>query len=267
METHKAVILAAGRGTRMQRPSETALLSDEQRKVAESGVKALMPVGRPFIDYTLSALGNAGYRKVCIVVGPGHQTLRDHCDAISGGRFDIEFAVQAEPLGTANAIAAAAAFAAYDPFLMINSDNYYPQSALTGMRSLNGSAVAAFTTEGIAGGNIPAERVRNFALLKVGVDGSLERVIEKPDPSQVPVGQILVGMNCWRFTPTIFEACRSIPLSSRKEYELTDAVAYSIERLNERFEAVVVNEPVLDLSSQADVAEVTIRLANVEVRL
>ncbi len=74
-------------------------------------------------------------------------------------------------------------------------------------------------------------------------------------------------MNCWRFTPTIFEACRAIPRSARNEYELTDAVAYAIAELDERFEMLVVDEPVLDLSTRADVIEVTRRLASVEVRL
>src|SRR4051794_29684188 len=70
-----AVILAAGRGTRMQHSHEDANLTKEQAAVARAGVKALIPVGRPFIDYVLSSLGDAGYKRVCLVIGPHHEEL------------------------------------------------------------------------------------------------------------------------------------------------------------------------------------------------
>jgi dTDP-glucose pyrophosphorylase len=73
-------------------------------------------------------------------------------------------------------------------------------------------------------------------------------------------------MNCWRFGPTIFEACRSIPLSSRNELELPDAVEYSMTSLGERYRVAHSNEPVLDLSSQGDIGRVTRQLADVAVR-
>ena len=44
-----------------------------------------------------------------------------------------------------------------------------------------------------------------------------------------------VSMNCWRFGPAIFEACRSIRPSPRGELEITDAVQYATDRLGERF--------------------------------
>src|SRR2546422_8404795 len=58
----KAVILARGLGTRMRRSDPTAVLDARQAAVAETGVKAMIPVGRPFLDYSLSALADAGYR-------------------------------------------------------------------------------------------------------------------------------------------------------------------------------------------------------------
>lgn len=266
----KAVILAAGRGTRMQRAHESANLDARQIDVAQSGLKAMMPVGRPFIDYVLSGLADAGYRRVCLVTGLNHDVLREHVRPFNSGRIEIEFATQHEPLGTANAMAAAADFVADDAFLLINSDNYYPVSALAGLRSLSGSGVAAFRPTGLCRGNITAERIRNFAILKLdGGSKHLQRVLEKPDDQtyETVKDKLLVSMNCWRFTPAIFEACRSIPKSARGEFELTDAVSHAIDRLGEPFEVLVVDEPVLDLSTQADVSEVTRRLASVEVRL
>jgi glucose-1-phosphate thymidylyltransferase len=266
----KAVILAAGRGTRMQRAHESTVLDPQQAEVANSGLKALMPVGgRPFIDYVLSGLADAGYGHACVVTGPAHDAIREHVRPFDGKRLAIEFAVQSEPLGTANAVAAASDFAAGAPFLLVNSDNYYPLAALAGLRELTGPGVAGFRPAGLCRGNIAPERLRNFAILSANVDGLLEKVVEKPDEAYFDRHResILIGMNCWRFTPAIFEACRAIPRSARNEFELTDAVAYAIDKLGERFEMLTIDEPVLDLSTRADVADVAARLATVEVRL
>jgi glucose-1-phosphate thymidylyltransferase len=265
----QAVILAAGRGTRMQRAEDAATLDASQAAAAQIGEKAMMPVGRPFIDYVLAGLADAGFRRVCIVTGPAHDALNKHVRALSGRRLTIEVVTQVEPLGTAHALAAAADFVGDDAFLMINGDNYYPTAALTGLRSLTGPGVAAFRLAGLCRGNIAAERLPQYAVLTADSDGNLERIIEKPREKYFAdhADSALISMNCWRFSPAIFEACRRIPRSARHEFELPDAVVYSIQNLGERFRLVVVDEPVLDLSTRADVAEVTRRMAAVEVRL
>jgi glucose-1-phosphate thymidylyltransferase len=265
----KAVVLAAGRGNRMRREQRTAHLTASQLEVAASGLKAMMPIGRPFIDYVLWSLADAGYRRVCLVLGPDHRALEDHCRGSKAGRIDVEFAIQQTAKGTADALSAAHDFVGDDPFLLVNGDNLYPQCALAGLRQLTGPAVAAFSPAALSRGNISADRLRNFALLLTGGDGLLARVIEKPTQQHFAHAGAspLINMNCWRFTPAIMDACRKIPPSPRGEYELTDAVNYAIEQMGERFSILAVNEPVLDLSTQADVAEVTRRLADMEVNL
>jgi glucose-1-phosphate thymidylyltransferase len=265
----KAVILAAGRGTRMQRAQVAATLDAAQTAAATSGEKAMMPVGRPFINFVLSGLADTGYRRVCVVIGPSHDALKQHVLSFNGGRLSIDIATQREPLGTANALLAAADFARSDSFLMINGDNYYPPGALEGLRSLSGSAVAGFRPSGLCRGNIAADRLPQYSVLLSDAEGRLERIIEKPGESyfQQHRDSILIGMNCWRFSPTIFEACRQIPRSSRNEFELPDAVEYARTKLNEPFQVLVIDEPVLDLSTRGDVADVTRRLTSIEVRL
>lgn len=104
--------------------------------MASQGIKALVPIDRPFLDYVMSGLAEAGYRHVCLVIGPEHDVVRDYYGSIERKRIEIHFAVQELPRGTADAVAAAEQFAAADPFLVINSDNYYPQEALRDLRSL-----------------------------------------------------------------------------------------------------------------------------------
>ena len=74
-------------------------------------------------------------------------------------------------------------------------------------------------------------------------------------------------MNCWRFGPTIFEACRSIDRSLRGEYEIPDAVLYSVQQQCVRFRIVPSDEPVLDMTGPGDIESVKSRLAHEEVSL
>ncbi|HEX7010469.1 MAG TPA: sugar phosphate nucleotidyltransferase, partial [Phycisphaeraceae bacterium] len=117
--------------------------------------------------------------------------------------------------------------------------------------------------------NVSPDRVTKFAVVEVNGDGYLRRVIEKPDQATIdalpePVG---VSMNCWRFDARIFEACSAIGPSPRGEYEITDAVQHSIDRLGARYRVLSYHAPVLDLSSREDIAPVAQRLRGTEVRL
>ena len=74
-------------------------------------------------------------------------------------------------------------------------------------------------------------------------------------------------MNCWRFGPSIFRACRAIRPSPRGEFEIPDAVQHVIHALGETFSAVQVRAAVLDMTSRTDIAAVAAILDKVEVRL
>jgi glucose-1-phosphate thymidylyltransferase len=266
----KAVILARGLGTRMRRADDEAALSDAERAAAETGVKALIPIDRPFLDYVLSALAEAGYRQVCLVVAPDHEAIRGYYRQTELTRLTLDFAVQVEPKGTADAVAAAEAFAGRDPFLVVNSDNYYPAEALRCLREQDGFAAALFERESmLSGSNIAPERVKSFAVAQISHDGMLERIREKPDAATLAAmpQPHWLSMNCWRFTPAIFEACRKISPSPRNEFEITDAVQYVIDVLRLPFHAVKVRAPVLDLTSRKDIATIKPLLSGVEVKL
>lgn len=269
-ELAKAVILARGLGTRMRRPADGTAIDERQARVADTGVKAMIPVGRPFLDYVITSVADAGFRDVCLVIGPEHHAIRDYYGREgAASRVRISFALQERALGTANAVAAASGFTAADEFLVINSDNYYPAAALEAVRLLRGYGLAGFDRAALVReGNVDDQRLSRYAVLQVSADGWLEAIVEKPDGrawERTPP-DALISMNCWRFGPSIYRAIESIGPSRRGEYELADAVTAAI-RAGDRYRVVRVEAGVLDLSQRADIPSVAARLAGIEVRL
>jgi dTDP-glucose pyrophosphorylase len=269
--TRKAVILARGLGKRMRAPDPSATLTQEQANSAASGAKGMIDFGsRPFFDYILSGLAEAGIAEICLVIGPEHDQIRKHYTHSGMQRIQVSFAVQAEPRGTADAILCAENFAGGECFLSLNSDNLYPVAAIRALSELNAPGLPAFELETlIRKSNISRERFTNYALLEIGADGFLKNIVEKPDPTTFASWPkpVCISVNLWSFGPGIFEACRQVAPSSRGELELPLAVQFAISNLGERFRALPFHDGILDLSSRADVATVAQRLTGIEVKL
>ena len=89
MKSIAAIILAAGKGTRMK----------------SKLVKVMHPLaGAPLIEYPLSAAREANASQTVVVIGHQAEAVRDYCS----GRKDIAFALQEEQHGTGHAVACAA---------------------------------------------------------------------------------------------------------------------------------------------------------------
>ena len=88
-------MLARGLGTRMRRDDAAAQIDGRQAAVAETGIKAMIPIGRPFLDYVLSAAADAGYRHVCLVIGPEQEAIREYYGSRGRRAADFTFACQA----------------------------------------------------------------------------------------------------------------------------------------------------------------------------
>lgn len=270
----KVVVMARGLGSRM-RHEASADLSPEQAYAAAAGAKAMMPLGgRPFLDHVLTRLADAGLVDACLVIGPEHTGVRDYYENLPTSRVRVSFAEQAEPRGTADAVAAAEDFVACDRFVVVNGDNLYPTDSVRALIAAPGSATVGYSRDGlVAHSNIPAERIAAFGLL--GVRGAtLVDLVEKPTAEAVAELQArtgdsaypLISMNCWLFEHTIFDACRRIGPSARGELEIVDAVR---ELLTDGvgFTVVPSDQGVLDLSARGDVAAVEAALAGREVHL
>jgi glucose-1-phosphate thymidylyltransferase len=273
----KAVVLARGLARRMRAADAEAPLEGAQAVAAEAGLKAMMPVGarlpggrhRPFLDYVLSDLADAGCERVGLVIGPEHDAIRGWYTTVSPPhRVRVTFLVQSEPLGTANAVLATEDWVGGDAFLVLNADNLYPAPVLRALVDLDEPALPAFSRgDLIAHSGISAERVGAFALVERTPDGYLAGIREKPGPEAMAAAgdRALVSMNIWRFAPAIFEACRDVPRSARGEFELPEAVALAVER-GARLRVLHARGEILDLSRRADVPAVAQRLAGRTVR-
>jgi dTDP-glucose pyrophosphorylase len=265
----RAVVLAAGRGTRMRQPDDAVRLGPAQHAAADAGLKMLVPIhGHPFLAYVLHELADAGYRRVCLVVGPGDDDpVRAAARSLPTTRLRLDLAVQPEPLGNAHAVAAAAPLLGDDPFLVVNGDNLYPAADLARLRDLDGPGLLGYHRETLVReSNLPRERVAAFALLETR-DGWLTGIVERPDAARLARSpDAPVSMTCWRFDRAVLDACRDVDPSPRGERELPDAVALAMAR-GSRFRVLPTRSGVLDLTGRRDIPSIEQRLAGREPRL
>ncbi|MDA1307809.1 MAG: sugar phosphate nucleotidyltransferase [Acidobacteria bacterium] len=270
------IVLARGLGSRMRaaQPDAVHPLTPAQRAAAAAGNKGMMPLTgadgreRPFLDWVLSAMADAGFTDVALVVAPSPSDgtadpLREYYTGRgTPRRLRLSFVVQAAPRGTADAVVAAAVWIAGRAFVVLNADNRYDTTDLRALREAPGPALPVYTrAELVARSGIAAERVAAFALLQITPDGDLADIVEKPDAALMASAgpQALISMNCWRGDTRVIQACRDVALSARGEFELPAAMRLAITR-GVRIRAIPATGPVLDLSRQDDVAGVVARL-------
>lgn len=263
-----AVLLAGGRGRRLQASDPSALATAAQRQAAARGLKALMPVGpagRRLVDYGLARLADAGCREAVIVVPPDHADLAAHLAAHRPAGLRVRFAVQPEADGTAGAVAAAAPLVDAPACLVVNGDNLYPAAALAAVAQLDTAGLAAFTRASLErDSGFSAARVSAFASVECDEDGWLTGLREKP-PVEAVAPATRVSMNLWRMDRALLDACAEVRPSSRGEREIPEAAMLAVAR-GTRVRVVDVGGVVLDLTTAADVAAVSRALAPEDTR-
>lgn len=204
----KAVILAAGKGTRME-------------GLCDALPKPLLPIAnQPLLAHTLGQMEAGGVTEALLVIGHQAQLVRMALGPECGG-IALDYVVQSNPKGTGEATALAEEFAAGEPFLMMFGD-------------IATSGIHVPEIVGIYRDEQPAAilSVRYFRDPASGgavyVDGTrVERIVERPQPGETTTHYINAGI--FVFPPKIFDLLRQVPLSPRGEYELTDALAMLID--------------------------------------
>lgn len=253
-----AVLLAAGRGTRLRDSDPAHLHTDAQREAAARGLKVMMPVdvdGGRWIDYASDALVRAGCTEIVLVVPPEHEDLRTHFARTPRPRLRLRFAVQAVPDGTAGAVLAAAPVVDAPSFLVVNGDTIYPVDAIGAVAAIDGCGLGAFSRRSLMeDSGLPAEKVAAFALAERDASGWLTGLVEKPSPATMDAQgpAALVSVNLWKMHRSMFDACRDISPSPRGERELPDAVLLAVAR-GTPFRVVEVAGHLFDLTTAADV--------------
>ncbi|MBC7218590.1 MAG: NTP transferase domain-containing protein [Hadesarchaea archaeon] len=207
----KAVILAAGLGTRM-------------RPLTFTKPKFLLPVaGKPALDHVVSLLRNAGVGSIAMVVGFGKDQIMERYGDGSGFGVRVEYLHQKELLGTANAVSLAEDFVGGERFLVMNGDTLVDQESLNNFivryRQL-GEGKNFSCLMGI----IEVEDPAQFGIVFADGDKVVD-IVEKPKR----VKSRLANAGIYLFDPIIFDAIRRTKKSKRGEYEITTSIKMMID--------------------------------------
>lgn len=198
----KAIVLAAGQGTRMG-------------PLTQNRPKVMLPVAnKPLLSHVILSACDAGIKEFVLVVGYHAEVVKEYFDDGSKMNVSIEYALQREQLGTADAVRAAQGLVE-DRFLMLNGDIIVSPQHIKNLVKQESEVIIA------------ARRVENpseFGVLEVR-DSKVLRIIEKPRKPSTN----LANAGIYVLSPSIFDAIRKTKLSFRNEYEITDSLQLLID--------------------------------------
>jgi dTDP-glucose pyrophosphorylase len=213
----KAVILAAGKGTRM-------------RDLTNETPKPMLKVqGRPILEHILVGLTNAGIREFCLITGYRAETIEAYFGDGSNWGAAISYARQEVQDGTGKAPELAKSFVGSDSFLLTYGDILVqPETYQRMVTRFSQSSFSGLITV------TPGEDVTKGGINFFDSEFCLKRIVEKPTPAQVAQlrqeGWVKPGQPVWYnagiyiFRPALFEFTARLEKSPRGEYELPDAV-------------------------------------------
>jgi len=205
----QAVILAAGRGTRM-RP-----LTDETPK------PMLRILGKPLLEYILEA-AEPFVDEFIIIVGYKAEAIK----AYFGNQFKgipIIYQEQKELLGTGHAIMSAENLIG-DRFLMLNGDDYVTRGVIE--KAIRYPLCIITKT---------VDNPSRFGIVE-SENGIVTGFEEKPPKPK----SRMASTNIWVMNRKLVELMKKQPRSERGEYEITDALKELIKTEKVNCEAITV---------------------------
>jgi dTDP-glucose pyrophosphorylase len=198
----KAVVLAAGRGTRMKS------LTDDCPK------PMLLLSGRPLLAHLIERMEEAGLREILLITGYKAHVVEDYFRQHPPGTAKLSYRLQEPQSGTGSAALLGEEFVGEQPFLLTFGDILVDADTYRAMFRLFAGAEAVLAV------NRVEDPCHGAAVYVAG--GRVTKVIEKPPKGTSTTPWINAGIYC--VGPRIFEELARVGLSPRGEYELTDAI-------------------------------------------
>jgi UDP-N-acetylglucosamine diphosphorylase / glucose-1-phosphate thymidylyltransferase / UDP-N-acetylgalactosamine diphosphorylase / glucosamine-1-phosphate N-acetyltransferase / galactosamine-1-phosphate N-acetyltransferase len=199
----KAVVLAAGRGTRM-------------RELTADFPKPMIEVrGKPVLQHIVEGLRDAGVRRFVIIVGYHAEAVRNSFGDGQRHNVDIEYVTQTVQDGTGRVVNLARNFIGDSPFILSYGDILIsPQNYKRVVDFSNDVEAIITVTRG--------EDVSKGGAVFVNEQMELVDLREKPKQGEPTSPWYNAGL--YAFRPSIFEFIAKLEPSPRGEYELTDAI-------------------------------------------
>jgi bifunctional UDP-N-acetylglucosamine pyrophosphorylase / glucosamine-1-phosphate N-acetyltransferase len=198
-----AIILAAGKSKRM--------LSETPKVLHQA-------CGRPMVEYVLDAARQAGCDRLVVVVG--HKA--DVVQAALQHHPDVQFALQAEQLGTGHAVMMTRDLLRdhAGPVLVLTGDTPLLRAAsLKGLLEEQSKHRAACVV-----GTAKTEQNEGLGRIVRSPDGDFLRIVEHKDATSEERAITEINTGCFAFDgPALFQALDQVrPNNSQAEYYLTD---------------------------------------------
>jgi dTDP-glucose pyrophosphorylase len=199
----RAVILAAGRGTRM-------------RELTNELPKPMIAVrGKPILLHIVEGLRDAGVTEVLIVVGYRADVVQDFFG--DGSRFGLGISYETQTVqdGTGKVVEMGRAFVGADAFILSYGDILVDPVNYRSLVRLDADTEAIVSVK-------RGEDVSKGGAVFVNAVFELIDLREKPKSGE-PISP-WYNAGVYAFRPSIFEYVTGLQRSSRGEFELTDAI-------------------------------------------
>ncbi|HPF35889.1 MAG TPA: NTP transferase domain-containing protein [Candidatus Krumholzibacteria bacterium] len=217
----QAVILAAGKGTRMK--SELPKVLHEM-------------AGKSLLDHVLAAVRAAAVPRTVVVVGHQHERVEAAVAAP-----DLSFALQSPQLGTGHAVQVAVPHLDADGYTVILAGDV-PLLLPETIRHLVRETVSAHAACSVLTCVVPDAGA--YGRIVKDAAGGLQAIVEARDatPEQLAIGEYNTGVFCFRTVDMIDALAKLDTDNDQGEYYLTDTVAHLV-RAGRPVQAVAIDDP------------------------
>jgi len=230
----KAVILAAGEGTRL-------------KPLTLTKSKHMIPIaGKPILEHLFIALKDGGITETILVVNHHQELIQNRFE--DGERYGlrIQYIKQEKLLGTANAISLVEEYIDGDGFLVAYGDLHIDPSVIS-------SAVEKYTEKNLDVLSVVyVEHPQRYGVVTVEND-KIKEIVEKPRLNSV--GKHPINAGIYVFSNKIFQEIRKTPKSKRGEYEITDTIQRLLNRDVQVTSNVISSESWTDIGYPWDLLE------------